>query len=98
VWEGVAFRQIAKLTAVKPEAMWVMFHCASDYTTPVPLEDAIVEDSLVATKMNGKPIPLQQGYPARPFIPHLYGWKSEVAYGNRISRRIRRRLLGKPGL
>jgi len=76
VWEGVAFREIAKLTGVKPETMWVMFHCAEGYTTPVPLEDAMVEDSLIATKMNGKPIPVQQGYPTRPFIPHLYGWKS----------------------
>jgi hypothetical protein len=76
VWEGVAFREIAKLTGVKPDALWVMFHCVDGYTAPVPLEDAMVEDSLVATKMNGKPIPVQQGYPARPFIPHLYGWKS----------------------
>jgi DMSO/TMAO reductase YedYZ molybdopterin-dependent catalytic subunit len=49
---------------------------ADGYTAPVPLEDAMVEDSLIALKMNGKPIPLQQGFPARPFIPHLYGWKS----------------------
>jgi DMSO/TMAO reductase YedYZ molybdopterin-dependent catalytic subunit len=76
VWEGVAFRELAKLTGVKPEAKWVMFHCADGYTAPVPLEDAMVEDSLVAFKMNGKPIPVQQGFPARPFIPHLYGWKS----------------------
>jgi hypothetical protein len=76
VWEGVAFRELATLTGVKPEARWVMFHCADGYTAPVPLEDAMVEDSLIAVKMNGKPIPVQQGYPARPFIPHLYGWKS----------------------
>jgi len=76
VWEGVAFHQLAKLTGVRPEAMWVMFHCADGYTAPVPLEDAMVDDSLIAFKMNGKPIPLQQGFPARPFIPHLYGWKS----------------------
>jgi DMSO/TMAO reductase YedYZ molybdopterin-dependent catalytic subunit len=76
VWEGVAFREIAKLTEVKPEATWVMFRCADGYTAPVPLEDAMVEDSVVAFKMNGNPIPVQQGYPVRPFIPHLYGWKS----------------------
>jgi DMSO/TMAO reductase YedYZ molybdopterin-dependent catalytic subunit len=76
VWEGVPFRELAKLTGVKPEAKWVMFHCADGYTAPVPLEDAMVEDSLVAFKMNGKPISIQQGLPARPFIPHLYGWKS----------------------
>lgn len=76
VWEGVAFRELAKLTGVKPEAKWVMFHCEDGYAAPVPLEDAMVEDSLIAFKMNGKPISVEQGFPARPFIPHLYGWKS----------------------
>lgn len=75
-WEGVPFRALVKLTGVKADAQWVMFHCADGYTAPVPLEDAMVEDSLIAFKMNGKPIPIQQGFPARPFIPHLYGWKS----------------------
>jgi DMSO/TMAO reductase YedYZ molybdopterin-dependent catalytic subunit len=76
IWEGVLFRELARLTGVKPEAKWVMFHCADGYTAPVPLEDAMVEDSLIAFKMNGKPIPIEQGFPARPFIPQLYGWKS----------------------
>ena len=76
LWEGIAFRELAKLTSVKQEAEWVMFHCADGYTAPVPLEDAMVEDSLIAIKMNSKPIPIEQGFPARPFIPHLYGWKS----------------------
>jgi DMSO/TMAO reductase YedYZ molybdopterin-dependent catalytic subunit len=76
VWEGVAFRELARATVVRPEAKWVMFHCSDGYTAPVPFEDAMVEDSLIAFKMNGKPIPEQQGFPARPFIPHLYGWKS----------------------
>jgi DMSO/TMAO reductase YedYZ molybdopterin-dependent catalytic subunit len=76
VWEGVAFRELAKLTGVNPVAQWAMFRCADGYTTPVPLEDAMVEDSVIAVKMNGKQIPVNQGYPVRPFIPHLYGWKS----------------------
>lgn len=76
VWDGVAFKDIAKLTGVKPEAKWVMFHCADGYAAPVPLEDAMTEESLIAFQMNGRPIPQQQGYPSRPFIGHLYGWKS----------------------
>jgi len=76
LWEGLAFRELAKMTGVKGEAKWVMLRCADGYTAPVPLEDAMVEDSLVAFKMNDKPIPVQQGFPARAFIPHLYGWKS----------------------
>jgi len=76
VWEGVRFRELARLANVRSEAKWVMFHCADGYTSPVPLEDAMAEDSLIAVKMNSGPIPVQQGFPARPFIPHLYAWKS----------------------
>jgi len=76
VWEGVRFRELARLATVRPEAKWVMFHCADGYTTPVPIEDAMTEDSLIAFKMNDGPIPVEQGFPARPFIPHLYAWKS----------------------
>jgi len=75
-WEGVAISEIAKMTGVKAEAKWVLFCCADGYTAPVPLEDALENDSLLAFKMNGHPIPQQQGYPCRPFISHLYGWKS----------------------
>ena len=75
-WEGVRFRELTRLAKVKPEAKWVMFHCADGYTTPVPLEDAMTEDSMIALKMNGKPLPVEQGFPARPFIPHLYAWMS----------------------
>jgi DMSO/TMAO reductase YedYZ molybdopterin-dependent catalytic subunit len=75
-WEGVRFRELTRLAKVRPEVKWVMFHCADGYTTPVPLEDAMTEDSMIALKMNGKPLPAEQGFPARPFIPHLYAWKS----------------------
>ena len=76
VWEGVAFHELAKLAGARSEARWVMFHCADGYTTPVPLEDAMADDSLIALKMNDNPIPVEQGFPARPFVPHLYAWKS----------------------
>jgi len=75
-WEGVRFRELARLAKVRSEAKWVMFHCVDGYTTPVPLEDAMAEDSMIAFKMNGEPIPVEQGFPARPFFPHLYVWKS----------------------
>jgi DMSO/TMAO reductase YedYZ molybdopterin-dependent catalytic subunit len=76
VWEGVRFRELARLARIRPETKCVMFHCADGYTTPVPLEDATAEDSLIALRMNNEPIHVEQGFPARPFIPHLYAWKS----------------------
>jgi DMSO/TMAO reductase YedYZ molybdopterin-dependent catalytic subunit len=75
-WEGVKIKKLAEMAKVKPDADWVMFSCLDGYTAPVPMVDALDDRALVAVKMNGKPIELSQGYPARPFIPHLYGWKS----------------------
>ncbi|MDA4123307.1 MAG: molybdopterin-dependent oxidoreductase [Thaumarchaeota archaeon] len=75
-WDGVSIKLLAEMAQVRPEATWVMFHCYDGYTAPVPLEDAVEEDSIVALRMNGKPLLPEQGFPARPFMPQLYGWKS----------------------
>ena len=64
LWEGVSIKLLAEKAKVKPEATWVMFHCLDGYTAPVPLEDALKEDSIVALKMNGKPLLPEQGFPA----------------------------------
>ena len=75
-WTGVRISALAERAGVKEEADWIMFHCLDGYDTPVPIEDAMDEKSIVAIRMNGKPIPEENGFPVRPFIPHLYGWKS----------------------
>jgi len=82
-WEGVPIAGLAERAGVSPEAKWVMFHCVDGYTAPIPVEDALNEDAIVAFKINGKPLSREQGFPARPFMPHLYGWKS-AKWLNRI--------------
>jgi DMSO/TMAO reductase YedYZ molybdopterin-dependent catalytic subunit len=76
LWEGVPIKLVADMAKVKPEATWVMYRCYEGYTAPVPVEDALREDSIVALRLNGKPLLPEQGFPARPFMPDLYGWKS----------------------
>ena len=75
-WEGLLIRDLLAPVGVSPDASWLMFHCVDGYTAPVPLEDALKEDSILAFKLNGKPLSAEQGFPARPFIPGLYAWKS----------------------
>jgi DMSO/TMAO reductase YedYZ molybdopterin-dependent catalytic subunit len=75
-WEGLLIRDLLASAGVSPDASWLMFHCVDGYTAPVPLEDALKEDSILAFKLNGKPLSAEQGFPARPFIPGLYAWKS----------------------
>ena len=76
LWEGILIRDLLAPAGVSPDARWLMFHCADGYTAPVPLEDAIKEDSILAFRLNGKQLSAEQGFPARPFIPGFYAWKS----------------------
>jgi len=75
-WDGVEIRKLVEPAGPSPDAKWVMFHCVDGYTAPIPVEDAMRPESIVAFNLNGKPLSFEQGFPARPFMPHLYGWKS----------------------
>ncbi len=73
VWTGVSTREIAKLANVKPEVKFVLA-LAYDYgwTTNVPIEYFLKEDSLFAFMHDGAPIPPEHGGPVRLIIPQLY--------------------------
>lgn len=75
-WSGPSLKKIIERAKPKKRAKWVMFKCYEGYSTPVPLEDAMAEDSIIALKINDNPLTFEQGAPARPFIPSLYGYKS----------------------
>ena len=74
-WEGVPLKRIAGLAGVKSSARWVFVEGLDGYTTIIPLEDFLHPQSLLVLKVNGEPLDIEHGFPARIFIPHLYGWK-----------------------
>jgi DMSO/TMAO reductase YedYZ molybdopterin-dependent catalytic subunit len=76
LWEGVSTRTIYELVEPNPDAKYLMIHCMEGYTTNVPLEDFLKEDSLFAYNLNGKPLEPEHGFPLRLVIPQLYAWKS----------------------
>ncbi|MCF8884985.1 MAG: molybdopterin-dependent oxidoreductase [Nitrososphaerota archaeon] len=76
VWEGVKIRDLAERAGYDEKSMWVLFKGLDGYSAPAPVDYVLEEDSIIALKMNGKPIPYEHGYPARPIIPKLYAWKS----------------------
>ncbi|GBC70865.1 Protein-methionine-sulfoxide reductase catalytic subunit MsrP [Candidatus Calditenuaceae archaeon HR02] len=76
LWEGIPIRWFAEQARVMSSATWALFRCLDGYTAPVPIEDALSEKAIVALRMNGEPLKLENGFPCRAFIPHLYGWKS----------------------
>src|SRR5256885_7928747 len=77
VWTGVSTREIAQRAVIKPEAKYVLA-LAYDYgwTTNVPIEYFLNDDSLFAFLHDGQPIPPEHGGPVRLIIPQLYAWKS----------------------
>ncbi|HJQ32075.1 MAG TPA: sulfite oxidase-like oxidoreductase [Pyrinomonadaceae bacterium] len=77
LWGGVSTRTITELVGVKPEAKFVVAE-GHDYgwTTNLPIEYFLAEDSLFAWTNDGQPIPPEHGGPVRLIVPQLYAWKS----------------------
>ena len=74
-WGGVALTALYELAQPAPEARFVYFSSYDGYSTNVPLERCLDDDTLVATSFEGAPVALQHGGPARIIIPKLYAWK-----------------------
>lgn len=75
-WEGVPFRVVAELARPLPEARYVMVYACNDFTTNLPLEEAMKEGVLFADRHDGEPLSPEHGWPLRLVVPQLYFWKS----------------------
>ena len=76
VWRGVQVAKLAEIAEVKGEARHVIFEAAHGYTANVPLKEATADNVLITYRLNGKPLALAHGAPARSLVPDLYFWKS----------------------
>ncbi len=78
-WKGVRLRDILARAGIRNDAVEVAFHggdrAALDATPPfvksLPNWKALEDTTLVAYEMNGAPLPLWNGFPARIVVP---GW------------------------
>jgi DMSO/TMAO reductase YedYZ molybdopterin-dependent catalytic subunit len=78
LWEGISTRELVRqLGGVRPEAHYVLGHGFDrGWTTNLPLENFLAQDSLVAILHDAQPISAEHGGPARLIVPRLYAWKS----------------------
>jgi DMSO/TMAO reductase YedYZ molybdopterin-dependent catalytic subunit len=77
VWSGVSTAEVARIVGLKAEAKFaVAFGYDDGWTTNLPLEYFLAEDSLFAWSHDGQPIPAEHGGPVRLIVPRLYAWKS----------------------
>jgi DMSO/TMAO reductase YedYZ molybdopterin-dependent catalytic subunit len=75
-WEGVAFRTLLEKAMPKPEAKWVIAHCAGGYTSNLSLAAMQDDDVLVAWRNHGEDLAPEHGFPLRLVVPKRYAWKS----------------------
>lgn len=73
---GVPTSRIVEYIKPHESVKWVYVESLDGYSTIIPYEDFKSDKALIALEMNGKPLDILHGYPARLIIPHLYGWKS----------------------
>ncbi|WP_321474270.1 sulfite oxidase-like oxidoreductase [uncultured Paludibaculum sp.] len=78
IWEGVSTRDLMQTVGTtSPRARYVLVHGYDfGWTTNLPLDQFLSEDSLIATHHDGEPLSLEHGAPARLIVPRLYAWKS----------------------
>jgi DMSO/TMAO reductase YedYZ molybdopterin-dependent catalytic subunit len=74
IWQGPRVTDVLAKTTVPGDAVWMLIESADGYTESYRLRD-LTPDHLLATHLNGSPLPTQHGYPARFIFPGHYGMK-----------------------
>ncbi len=83
-WTGVKMTTLLDAAGADPDAEWVNFHSFDGvYVESLSMRQARLAENMVATGLNGAPLPQSQGYPARSLIPSMYGYKG-TKWLNRI--------------
>lgn len=76
-WLGVPLRTLMTRAGLDPAADQLFCTATDGFTTSTPIQVALDgRDAMVAIGMNGEPLPLQHGFPARLIVPGLYGFVS----------------------
>ena len=75
-FEGVHWRELAKLAKPHDTARFAIAHAEAGFTSNVPLSFLEDGNALLATHGDGEVLTPEHGYPLRLVIPGKYFWKS----------------------
>ncbi|MFC0037627.1 molybdopterin-dependent oxidoreductase [Actinomadura rayongensis] len=80
-WLGASLADLLREARVRSGADQVFSRSADGFTVSTPL-DALMDgrDALLAVAMNGAPLPVGHGFPARMVVPGLYGYVSATKW------------------
>ncbi len=80
-WLGVRIQDLLAQVGVSADADAVKSTAVDGFTIGTPLEVLTDgRDALIAIGMNGEPLPLSHGFPARMVVPGLYGYVSATKW------------------
>lgn len=80
-WQGVPLAALLERVGVTRLADQVVGRSIDGFTAGFPLRYAIDgRSTLIATGMNGEPLPFEHGYPARLVVPGLFGYVSATKW------------------
>jgi len=81
VWQGVPLADLLERAGVRPTGEQVVGRSLDGFTAGFPLETALDgRTALVAVGMNGEPLPVLHGFPARLVVEGLYGYVSATKW------------------
>jgi DMSO/TMAO reductase YedYZ molybdopterin-dependent catalytic subunit len=80
-WSGVSLPKLLDMAGVHPDATQIVGRSVDDWTGGFPTEIAYDgRAAMVAIAMNGEPLPVEHGFPARLVVPGLYGYVSATKW------------------
>ena len=82
-WKGARLGALLEAVHLKPNARYVVFHCAdpmeedgsSPYYESIDLDDAFHPQTILAYELNGKALPVANGAPLRLRLERQLGYK-----------------------
>lgn len=84
VWNGITIHDLVNRVKPDASAQYVNFYSFDGaYTESLKLSEALDSSVLLATHLNGAPLPVKQGHPVRLVVPKMYGYKS-IKWVNRV--------------
>ena len=80
-WTGYRVRDLLREAGIASDADMVLSSSIDGWNAGTPVE-ALTDDrdSMLAIGMNGVPLPVEHGYPARLVVPGLYGYVSATKW------------------
>jgi len=80
-WSGVSLGDLLAEAGVHPDADAILQTSQDGWTCGTPLA-AVTDgrDAMLAVAMNGRPLPVEHGFPVRTIVPGLYGFVSATKW------------------